>query len=342
MVLRLIYQACDYEWLCNATDFNLIITSQADIDNGALRHNDNNSTNNQILVRDAKGTLTFTNLTAFYGMTIACNHELQKIVFPDLTHYGALGIYEAPLLREIDMKDFKPSWTALSIHKTPQLGQDPEVQLLYNHDILGLELFDAGHVEFPNMINVKSLAVSDTNASFPVLETISIQLDVASPHKGIATFRALKYVPQLRTGNGTYTDWNGLISPVSMLGYVPSTELAVNHSMAIQPWKKRWAPDWSADLQDLPVNIVPEELKLTQLIKVGEDLNITKNNGIRKLSFGGLTSVKRLNIMDNPNSTIPGDFSSLMTANSIYINGVIDKYVREYRNLDDWTLILTG
>ncbi|KAK8075527.1 hypothetical protein PG997_010190 [Apiospora hydei] len=51
------------------------------------------------------------------------------------------------------------------------------------------------------------------------------------------------------------------------------------------------------------------------------DLNITKNSGLSEISFNGLTDVKRLYVMDNPDSTVPGDFSRLTAADYIYVNG---------------------
>lgn len=115
-----------------------------------------------------------------------------------------------------------------------------------------------------------------------------------------------------------------------MLGYDQySPDLVVSHSVVTKPWRAIWDPDWGEDLENMPVNIVPSVLRLTQLARVDGDLDITKNSGIRKLFIDRLTSVKRLHIMNNPDSRVPGDFSRLTNANSIYINGMIDKYVQE-------------
>jgi hypothetical protein len=64
------------------------------------------------------------------------------------------------------------------------------------------------------------------------------------------------------------------------------------------------------------------------LTTVGEDLNITRNSDLPEISFNGLTDVKRIYIMDNPNLTVPGDFSRLAAADYIYVNGRINTYVR--------------
>ncbi|KAK8091950.1 hypothetical protein PG997_002311 [Apiospora hydei] len=319
--------SCDDIYLPDPSKFNVTITSQADIDNGPLREYNNNNT--LILVHGAKGTLNFTNLTAFSIMNVSCNDELEKIIFPNTVDYGGLGIYEAPLLTEIDINEANGPFTGLRIHKTPRLGQDPDVQLFYNHDILILGLNDAGNVEFPNLTSVKTLSVVDTNASFPKLETITLTLDVAYPHKGYSDFLSLQNVTNVAIGNGSYSDEFGT---AAMLGYGQySPNLAVENSLVLGPWGSSITPDWTGNATTQPLNLAQSELVLDQLSRVGGDLNITKNSGIRKLSFDRLASVKRLNIMDNPNSTVPGDFSSLTTANSIHINGVIDKYAVEDR-----------
>lgn len=111
-----------------------------------MRHNNKNSDSNYILVHGAKGTLNFTNLTAFSVMNISCNNELQKIVFPDLVHFFELGIYEARLLREIDMKESSSSSFGFGIHKTPELGQGRERQMFYDRNLTALDLRDAGHL----------------------------------------------------------------------------------------------------------------------------------------------------------------------------------------------------
>ncbi|KAK8022348.1 hypothetical protein PG993_013115 [Apiospora rasikravindrae] len=290
------------------------ITSQNDIDNGTLLHYKPNG--DLIRVHGAKGALNFTNLTSFYQMNIFCNHELQNVFFPHLTSFVSLDIYDAPALRNISMGQSNTEATYLTIKHAPQLGQisqngwsPPE---FHGVSFYSVDLDDAGSASFPDSTSAQDIDVVNTFVDFPLLETVSMFLRMTNPQKGWNFFPSLKNVSNIYIGNGSIYDSFG----ISAEGRGSTTpDLVVERSVVMGP---------HSSTGEEQMVVVQGGFRLNNLVKVGQDLNITRNSGMTYLSFDQLTDVKRLYIMDNPNSTISADFSRLTTASSIHINGMID------------------
>ncbi|KAK8129422.1 hypothetical protein PG999_001802 [Apiospora kogelbergensis] len=312
---------------CNETDlseshsYDVVITSQANIEHGALRALNSTRYDGTILVKGANDTLSFTNLTKFYRMDINCNSKLQKIVFPERFVFDTLNITEAPALTEINMNKNQRvgsgdrsgeslSNAFLNIIKAPQLGRNPEApsqQINAINAFFKLNLDNAGQIQFPNLTSAGSISVSNSDASFPKLETV---YGLNLGNQGFTSFPNLMsssgdvYIDNLRYGSGN------LLGDFSL---DPNPDLVIQKSLVIGPRHP------SNQQQPRDNSVV-----MDQVTAVGEDLNITNISRLIDISFSHLREVKRLHIVDNPNSTITGDFSSLSNANSIYINGIIN------------------
>ena len=257
-------------------------------------------------------------------MDINCNSKLQKIVFPERFVFDTLNITEAPALTEINMN--KNQWVGsgdrsgeslsnafLNIIKAPQLGRNPEApsqQINAINAFFKLNLDNAGQIQFPNLTSAGSISVSNSDASFPKLETV---YGLNLGNQGFTSFPNLMsssgdvYIDNLRYGSGN------LLGDFSL---DPNPDLVIQKSLVIGPRHP------SNQQQPRDNSVV-----MDQVTAVGEDLNITNISRLIDISFSHLREVKRLHIVDNPNSTITGDFSSLSNANSIYINGIINTYV---------------
>lgn len=109
---------------------------------------------------------------------------------------------------------------------------------------------------------------------------------------GNTNLPSLQKAGKLRIGNQT-SYGSGLLADEDSTGPLP--DLAVRESVIIEAQIKS-----NGDLN-------PKYLILNQLTTVGEDLNITKNRGVTKMSFNRLEDVKRLYIKENLGSTVPGD-----------------------------------
>ncbi|KAK7967432.1 uncharacterized protein PG986_001709 [Apiospora aurea] len=204
----------------------------------------------------------------------------------------------------MDQLNVSGSMSAIHIKNTPQLGSRDSSQLQLVYDTTykeGVWLHDAGSVQFPNLTSTDIVTAIDTNAEFPRLGTVSTELYVTNPNMGHTSFRSLAKASTFCFGNAS-------VGSDSVLGYPRSTDLVVQQSMVIGPMSD------GSDSKQPPVNIVNGNLELNQLAKVGEDLNITGNRGIVGFSFERLGDVNRLNIMDNPNSTISLNFPRLTSA----------------------------
>ncbi|KAK6822806.1 hypothetical protein PG987_014351 [Apiospora arundinis] len=306
--------ACNETWTENPADYPIVITSQADIDNPALFSPKLASEAWAILVQGAKGTLNFTNLKSFEQMKISCNIELQELIFPDLVTFYELKVDTAPALKRLTMDQWNGSVDANSPNRkfnqfsNLRLGRVPQLRdQQYNIPNLNiLDLYKTGPMRFPKLTTTRHLTANGAGVGgglhFPMLETVSSLFSVTNTE---VEFLRLKNAGEMTfTNQAQYSRLLG--------GSTESTaDLVVQGSLVI------------ANQTGDPDDPTGWGLRLEQLTKVGEDLNITQNNGIPKFSFSHLTEVKRLNIIDNPGSTVPGDFSRLTDASAIHINGVI-------------------
>ncbi|KAK8022346.1 hypothetical protein PG993_013113 [Apiospora rasikravindrae] len=251
-------------------------------------------------------------------MNISCNNELQELHFPDTAMLGSLSIDRAPALWSISMSQWNGSadtsnyrvaqYGSLYIYAAPKLGRDASQSQLFNISALSIIVLDeVGGVQFPQLTSAIAISAVDSYAQFPKLETISNSLHIDDAEMGHSIFPSLKNAGKLTIGNRP-TFGIGVLADEETAGPLP--DLIVRDSIVIA-----FRNSGNGDII------------LNQVTTVGQDLNITNNSGIGKISFSRLTDVKRLNIINNPNSTVPGDFSRLTDANSIYINGVIEKYV---------------
>ncbi|KAK8015531.1 hypothetical protein PG991_008419 [Apiospora marii] len=316
---------------CNETSllypnvYGTLITSQDDIDRGALLAPNATTDSRGILVTGVKGSLTFTNLTAFYKMAITCNNHLQEINFPETVMLGTLVIDTAPNLERISMNKWNGSadtttyrvapYGSLSISKAPRLGLGFQQAQQFNMTTLSIvDLNGVGGVQFPQLISAITIYAQSSSAQFPKLVTVSDYLLIGSSLVGNTNFPSLKDVGKLRISNQTSYGYN-MLAEEDSTGPLP--DLAVRESVIIEGQIRGQIRTKGDDLN-------PKNLVLNQLTTVGEDLNITKNNGVAKMSFSRLEDVKRLYIKDNLGSVVPGDFSRLTTANLIHVNGVLD------------------
>lgn len=139
-----------------------MITSQDDIDRGALLAPNVTTDYRGILVTGVKGSLTFTNLTSFFKMAITCNNELQDINFPDTIMLGTLSIDTAPNLGRISINKWNGSadasnyriakYGSLSINKAPRLGSGFNQAQQFNITSLSIvDLNGVGGVQFPQL-----------------------------------------------------------------------------------------------------------------------------------------------------------------------------------------------
>ncbi|KAK8067306.1 hypothetical protein PG997_014053 [Apiospora hydei] len=233
-----------------------------------------------------------------------------------------LDIIDAPALTMLNLGHWNGPANRISIRRAPKLG--PALDRPHNEfasfnasDAFIIELEDAGWVLFPNLTSAGRLEIINSDASFDKLDKVE-DLAIANPGdtRAYVRFDTLQNVYGFRLGNASVD-----IEPL----YVAGTDakrhpnLVVRNSMVIGPW------DNDPRRQELlPVNIYHQAMVFPALYRMGGDLNITKNSGIPEMSFSGLTGVKRLYILNNPNSTVPGDFSALEEADLIHINGIMN------------------
>ncbi|KAK7918128.1 hypothetical protein PG985_010002 [Apiospora marii] len=300
-----------------------VIASQDDIDDPTVLTPNATGPQTQIVVQGAKGTLNFTNLKSFYRMHVYCNSELEEINFPDLVTFSSLEVQKAPVLHNIRLNrwngtayDNSGQSSSINIHEAPQLGRVRDQPQIFDIPSLGIVYLDgAGSIQFPRLTNASSITSYDSYTQFPRLATVSNELAVAN---NTAVFPSLASVGSLTLVNRVVSSQG---SPNSGPGMLP--DLVVHQSIIIGP-------------QKIGMGSI---LALDHLKRVGKDLNITGNSNIAKMSFSGVTEVKALNIMDNPNSTIPGDFSHLTTVDSIYLSGIIKQYVaRDHISEFNWLI----
>ncbi|KAK8109668.1 hypothetical protein PG999_007805 [Apiospora kogelbergensis] len=236
-----------------------------------------------------------------------------------------LDIIDAPVLTSLDLGHWSGPANRISIHRAPKLGpalDRPGNDLIkFNaSDAFIIELEDVGWAIFPNMTSAGRLQIINSGVSFDKLNKVD-DLAIANPGEttAYARFESLQNVYGLRLGNASVD-----IVPVYVAGLDAKKHpnLVVESSMVIGPW------DNDPRQQELlTVNIYHHPMIFPALYRVGGDLNITKNSGIPEMSFSSLTGVKRLHILNNPNSTVPGDFSALEDADFIHINGKMNTYV---------------
>ncbi|KAK8007699.1 hypothetical protein PG989_001689 [Apiospora arundinis] len=181
----------------------------------------------------------------------------------------------------------------VTIPKAPQLSKSGSQEFNFT-TLTSLSLQDAGGVNFPSLTSVDFFYTIETSANFPALATASRWLRVANPQKGHSSFLALSNPGNVAISSGTF-------SFGSMLDPFPRTDLVMQQSLVIGPWSILNLPI-PLTTEEEEINIAHESVKLTQLTRVGGDLNITKNSGVLETSFDRLTVVDRLNIMNNPNS----------------------------------------
>ncbi|KAJ3575621.1 hypothetical protein NPX13_g3968 [Xylaria arbuscula] len=306
------------------------ITSQADIDDNTFAQYD---CYDIIYVRDAIGSLNFTNLESVGYLNVSDSPELESLIFPKLLYLYIFRVHNAKFLLTISM----PYLTVgTDKFETAPIFDIIGGSALQNLDYGNVSEFwsfrwiDSAVLAITNVTYIVFL-VTDSNASFPNLTAID---NFTFKFTQGAQF-GLSIFPEL-TEIGEYTLEDG----PKRWGYdeTPVTPNTLNGSLSIRLLNyTRNYPDGLTlsgfhNSLDFSTTTIGQNasiysnnnvhIGLDNLVTIGANFSFINNTNC-SLNLNQLSKVGDLVIVDNTNTTLP-ILPNLETVNNIHFRGLID------------------
>ncbi|KAI1345652.1 hypothetical protein F5Y01DRAFT_323004 [Xylaria sp. FL0043] len=327
----------------NAT---ITISSQSDIDSGPLQSCGSGNSELQLEIVEAAGTLSFTNITRLYSIFVAQSAGLEGLEFPELVSLDFLDIIDATALNSLSAPNFEGTNAeaagggfALQIFNAPLLYDNLDIQIPTSLNTVSL--WDSGEHTLvvdhgkliPNSLlaNITHLDFFQTNGCYnlPKLEVVS-EVYLNGEQACDYGLVSLKSVGSLNITAAANTIIFGPTADQSPPSIQIGTSITLSDTI--------WMPDNRTGFYSV------NEMDLSRIDSIGQDLNISSNANLEFLldglttvgatlilsnntnctfNFNQVLQVSNLLLLDNSNTTIPV-FGSLQRAENIYVRGFID------------------
>ncbi|KAI0811602.1 hypothetical protein GGR55DRAFT_108768 [Xylaria sp. FL0064] len=330
----------------NCVNTTITISSQSDIDSGPLQSCGSGNSELQLEIVEAERILSFTNITRLYSIFVAQSAGLEGLEFPELVSLDFLDIIDATALNSLSAPNFVGTNAeaagggfALQIFNAPLLYDNLDIQIPTSLNTVSL--WDSGEHTLvvdhgkliPNSLlaNITHLDFFQINGCYnlPKLEVVS-EVHLNGEQACDYELVSLKSVGSLDITNAANTIIFGPTADQS------SPSIQIDSSITLSD--TIWMPDNRTGFYSV------NEMDLSRIDSIGQDLNISSNANLEFLldglttvgatiilsnntnctfNFNQVLQVSNLLLLDNSNTTIPV-FGSLQRAENIYVRGFVD------------------